>query len=121
VAALLLDENIPRSAGVVLARAGHDVLHVGDVEPAADDRRVLGIARDTGRVLVTFDADFGDLVFHRGESPPPAILYMRLHPVDGVTAGSLAVQALALPVLGQFMVCTVDGLRRRPLPTSNHG
>lgn len=121
MAALLLDENMPRSAGAALALAGHDVMHVGDAAPAADDRRVLALARAAGRLLVTFDADFGDLVFQRGEAPPPAILFVRLHPIDGATAAALVLRALADPVDRQFVVCIPEGLRRRPLPPEHRG
>ena len=118
MAALLLDENVPRSAGRVLAQAGHDVVHIADTAPAADDRRVLAQARDSGRLLVTFDADFGDLVYQHGELPPPAILYLRMHPIDGAIAAALVLQALTGPVTGHLVVCTRDGLRRRPLPAA---
>jgi predicted nuclease of predicted toxin-antitoxin system len=121
MSALLLDENLPRSAGHVLAQAGHDVVHIGDTAPAADDRRVLAQARDSGRMLITFDADFGDLIYQHGELPPSAILYLRMHPIDGATAAALVLQALAGPVDGHFVVCTRDGLRRRPLPTTPDG
>lgn len=114
--ALLLDENVPRSAAHALAQAGHDVLAIADAEPSAGDRRVLALARDSGRVLVTFDADFGDLVYQHGEAAPEAILYLRMHPIDGATAASLVLQALSEPLRGHFVVCTRDGQRRRPLP-----
>ncbi|MBL8289159.1 MAG: DUF5615 family PIN-like protein [Rubrivivax sp.] len=116
MAALLLDENMPRSASTALASAGHDVVHLADIDPGADDRRVIARARESGRVLVTFDADFGDLVYQHGEAPPAAILYLRMHPVDAAAAAALLLQALAAPVAGQFVVCTREGLRRRPLP-----
>jgi predicted nuclease of predicted toxin-antitoxin system len=119
MAALLLDENLPRSAVDALVRAGHDVLHMAQAEPSADDRRVLAIARSMTRVFVTLDSDFGDLVYRHGEPAPPAILYLRLHPIDGAAAAALVIQALADDVQGQFVVCTPDGLRRRPLPTSS--
>jgi predicted nuclease of predicted toxin-antitoxin system len=89
VAALLLVENMPRSAGAALAGAGHEVVYIADTDPAADDRRVLARARDCGRVLVTFDADFGDLVYQHGEAPPAAILYLHMHPIDGAAAAAL--------------------------------
>lgn len=107
---------MPRSAAAELARAGHDVLMVANSEPAADDRRVLALARETGRVLVTLDADFGHLVYRSGEPAPPTILYLRMHPIDGEMAASLVLQALSGSVDEQFVVCTTDGLRRRRLP-----
>ena len=87
-----------------------------DAEAGAVDRRILALARESGRVLVTFDADFGTRVYQRGEPAPQAILYLRMHPIDGAGAAALALQALAEPVRGQFVVCTREGLRRRPLP-----
>jgi predicted nuclease of predicted toxin-antitoxin system len=72
-----------------MAAAGHDVAIVADLSPAADDRHVLRLARDQQRVLITFDADFGDLVYQQREPAPPAIVFLRLHPIDGVLAGSL--------------------------------
>lgn len=110
-----LDENLPRSTGAALARAGHDVLNLADTEASADDRRVLALAREAARVLVTFDADFGDLICRRGEPPPPAVLCLRLQPVDGTAAAALVLQALADNVQGQFVVCMPEGRRRRPL------
>ena len=116
MAALLLDENLPRSAGRVLAAEGHDVVFVADHTPAADDRRVRALAREQGRVLVTFDADFGELVFQHGEAPPQAIVYLRLHPIDGTVAGTMAAVALRDVVQGCLVVCTRDGRRRRAFP-----
>ncbi len=116
MAALLLDESVPRTAGAALTAAGHDVVHISDVDPAADDHRVLARARESGRMLITLDADFGDLIYQQGEAPPSAVLYLRMHPIDGAVAAALVSQALAGVVTGHFVVCTREGLRRRPLP-----
>ena len=116
MAALLLDENLPNATAEALRRAGHDVRHMAQAEPGASDRRVLALAREAGRVLVTLDADFGDLVFRHGEAPPQALLYLRLHPMDAMLAAELVLLALDGLVQGQFVVCMPEGLRRRPLP-----
>ena len=115
---VLLDENMPRRVAKGLAAAGHDVLLVADVEPTADDRRVLQLARDSRRWLLTFDADFGELVFLRGEIPPPAVLYFRGHPISSAEALSLALSALAESAEGAFTVVTREGMRTRPFRTS---
>ncbi len=93
-----------------------DVLQMAQAEPGASDRRVLALAREDGRILVTLDADFGDLVFRHGEASPQAILYLRLHPMDAMSAAELVLLALDGLALGQFVVCMPEGLRRRPLP-----
>ena len=116
MAALLLDENMPRSVGRALADAGHDVAFAADSEPAADDRQVLALALAQQRILVTFDADFGDLVYQQGFAAPPAIVYLRMHPIDTAAATEMVLQALAEPPLAQFVVCTRLGRRLRPLP-----
>ncbi len=116
MAALLLDENMPRSVGRALADAGHDVAFAADSEPAADDRQVLALALAQQRILVTFDADFGDLVYQQGFAAPPAIVYLRMHPIDTAAATEMVLQALAEPPLDQFVVCTRLGRRLRPLP-----
>ncbi|MDP1648784.1 MAG: DUF5615 family PIN-like protein [Rubrivivax sp.] len=121
MAALLLDENLPRSAGRVRVAEGHDVVFVADHTPAADDRRVLALAREQARVLVTFDADFGEPVFQNGEAPPPAIVYLRLHPIDGTAAGTMAAVALRDAVQGCLVVCTRDARRRRAFPPREAG
>ena len=49
----------------LLKLAGHDVVSISEIEPGASDIRMLSLARETSRILVTFDADFGDLIFQR--------------------------------------------------------
>lgn len=116
MARLLLDENFPRGAAPALAAAGHDLAFVAVDAPGASDRAVLALARTQGRLLLTFDADFGDLLYRLGEPAPPAVLLFRLQPivVDEVTA--LALRALQSPADGLFIVVTRDALRSRPLP-----
>lgn len=118
MAALLLDENVPRSLGRALQEAGHDVAFAADSDPGADDRDVLTLARAGQRVLVTFDADFGDLIYQQGASAPLGLVYLRLHPIDPVAAAQMTLRALAGQIVGQFVVCTRLGHRRRALPRS---
>lgn len=58
----LLDANMPRSATDLLARAGHDAVHVAStgLKDAADDR-IADHARAEGRAIITRDLDFADV------------------------------------------------------------
>jgi predicted nuclease of predicted toxin-antitoxin system len=78
--ALVADENVPAGTIAALRAAGFDVLAIDEAHPAVSDRFVLAIARDTARWLVTFDRDYGELIFKRGEAPPVGILFLRQRP-----------------------------------------
>jgi predicted nuclease of predicted toxin-antitoxin system len=111
---LLLDENIPQALVAVLRDAGHDVVHVTQLVPGAPDTQVLDLARSQGRLLLTLDSDFGELLFRQGIAPVPAIIYFRLHPMRLEDLAHLALTALAWEVEGGFVVATREGMRRRP-------
>lgn len=114
---LLADENFPRPAIAALRAAGHDVLAVRESCPGIDDLQVLELARQTGRWLLTFDSDFGKLVFSHGAGAPPAILYFRLMPIRIDTVLSLAFRAILEVPEGHFGVIEPDITRLRPLPS----
>jgi len=62
-----------------LRGSGHDVVHVRDIGfHERLDSDILAEARAQGRVVVTFDLDFGDLLAAGGESLPSVIL-VRTH------------------------------------------
>lgn len=121
MARLLLDENMPRSAGRLLAAQGHDVEFIADLAPSVDDRGALALSRERGRILVTLDADFGELIFRHGVQPPVAVVYVRIHPVSGQAIAAAAATALAGDVTGQFIVAATDAVRRRALPAAETG
>ena len=74
---LLLDENIPRPSVSRLRSAGHDVAAVAEDTPGAADYAVVARAVHEQRILVTFDRDLGQLVYHHGVPAPQAIIYLR--------------------------------------------
>lgn len=111
--ALLADENFPGSVIKVLLAAGHDVLSVATFSPGISDRAVLELACSTGRRLLTFDADFGDLVFAQGVEAPVAILYFRLHPIVIEEVTQIALHALVEVPDGFFAVVSREGIRLR--------
>jgi len=110
---LLADENFPGPVIDALIGDGHDLVSVARARPGIDDRTVLGWARDEGRWLLTFDADFGDLVFLQGCPAPPAILLFRFHPIVVVDVLAAARRALADLPEGHFAVIGRETIRLR--------
>ena len=58
---------VDRCAGRRLAErlqdSGHDVIDTRTVEPDPGDRALLELAAAEGRVLITIDKDFGELIY----------------------------------------------------------
>jgi predicted nuclease of predicted toxin-antitoxin system len=66
----LANENFAGAAVQALAAAGHDVAWVRTAAPGMVDPDVLAWAVREGRILLTFDKDFGELA--RASGLPPA-------------------------------------------------
>ena len=118
--ALLANENWPRPALLALRAAGLDVEAVAETMPSASDAQVLRHAAAQGRWVLTFDRDYGELIFARSVPPPPAIVFLR----QGAYAPDWPAQVVLdlLPradwVAGHLVVVSGRALRRRPLPTA---
>lgn len=112
---LLANENFPLPAVRLLREAGIDVQTILDVMPGASDEDVLAYARREQRWMVTFDRDYGELVFRRGLLPPPAIIYLRQEAYSPERPASIILAVLATPdvVLGCFAVVTTNSIRYR--------
>jgi predicted nuclease of predicted toxin-antitoxin system len=116
--ALIANENFPEPALGILREEGIDVLSVREYMPGATDEEVLAKAAETGRWLVTFDRDYGRLVFAGKCQPPPAIVYLRQEPIPPTRPAKWVLELLDSPdeVLGHLVVIGEQVIRKRPLP-----
>lgn len=116
-ARLLANENIPAPSIALMRSAGVDVLSVAESHRAISDVEVLKLAREQSRWLLTYDRDYGALVFERGLAPPPAILLLRQESQPATRAAELILPLLEKPeeIEGYFVVVGERTLRRRPL------
>jgi len=102
-----------------LRSAGIDITSVAEIAPGAPDSEVLGIARREQRILLTFDRDFGELIYRKAEPAPPGVVFLRFIP-DGPGEAAAVVRDLLgraeIRLLDRFTVVTRDEVRQRPLP-----
>ena len=84
---LCANENLAEACVIALRNDGHDVVWIREVDPGSSDEAVLARAQAEDRILITFDKDFGELVFHRGLSASSGIILFR---IDRPSAESLA-------------------------------
>ncbi len=77
---LLVDESTGKKLVLLLAKSGHDVLYVGDIMPSASDEEILRKAQKEGRILVSDDKDFGELIV-RLHQPTTGVILIRTETV----------------------------------------
>jgi predicted nuclease of predicted toxin-antitoxin system len=114
---LLLDECCDPRLVAALRNAGYDVHYVLESDRGADDEAVLVLSRDQGRILVTEDKDFGELVIRYGR-PVPGLILLRFAPDRGdrkVGALLALLAAHGKHLAGRFAVVEESGARLRPL------
>lgn len=72
------DESCAGPVIRALREAGHDVVAIAELAQGAPDEEVLKRAVKEGRVLITEDRDFGELVYARGQASAGVVL-VRFH------------------------------------------
>ena len=116
---LLADENVPRASVHSLRAAGLDVVSVTGRIPGASDSAVLELARSENRLLLTFDSDFGELIYRRGHAAPAGVVFLRFVPANPEETADVVRNLLAhteIVLDGRFTVVTRDQVRQRVLP-----
>ena len=116
---LLADENFPGPVIASLVEEGHDIVAVARHHAGLEDSAVLALAHEEKRWLLTFDTDFGDLVFLRHRPAPPVILLFRIYPILVADVIAAARRALDEVTEGHFAVVGRESTRVRPF-RSNH-
>jgi predicted nuclease of predicted toxin-antitoxin system len=101
---VLCDANIGSRLATLLTDAGHDVIRsIHVLRHDSPDSEVLAQAVSDARILVTCDADFGELVFLRGAQPPPAIIFVRFEPEEVEEIAPRVLAVLGWPNLAGHM------------------
>jgi predicted nuclease of predicted toxin-antitoxin system len=74
---LLANENIPLASIKILEKAGFDVKAVGKDFAGILDSEVMELAIQEHRTIITFDRDYGELIFKKGYRPQAGVIYLR--------------------------------------------
>ena len=114
----LADENIPGRAVSRLTQEGHDVIWMCDVAPGSPDAALMERARIEQRIILTFDKDFGEWVFHHRQETWGVILFRMTVPLDleAMIEWIIRVIRSRIDWEGHFSTATPDyRLRMRPL------
>lgn len=106
---------------IFLRESGHDVTSVIEVSPGTKDQEVLAWANVERRILLTFDRDYGELIYRLGLPGPAGVMYFRSTPATPDEPAEWLIRLINLGEIslpGMFTVIERDRIRQRPLPIS---
>ncbi|MCL1473489.1 DUF5615 family PIN-like protein [Argonema antarcticum A004/B2] len=115
----LANENFPRSSVRYLRDAGYDVAYGSEDSVGAEDREVLVRAVNEERIILTFDRDYGELIYRLGMRAPVGVVYFRYQPLTPEEPAENLLRLLnveGLSLSGRFTVVERSQIRQRPLP-----
>lgn len=123
----LLDQNLAPALVDHLSEAGHDAVHVRDLDMSrSPDEEVMSTAAADDRVLISADTDFGELLARTNAEAPSVLLLRRQggrrsHEIAALILANIDaiaddLQAGAIVVLENKRI----RIRSLPLDTADH-
>lgn len=115
---ILANENFPFPSIKILREAGYDVKSIAESNTSIKDSEVLSIAVIEERIILTFDRDYGELIFKYRLESPPAVVYFRTKgnsPEDAALILLSRIKTENLTLLDYFTVIDEEGIRQRKL------
>ena len=113
----LANENIPKTSANILKESGWDIEHIGETNMGITDEEVMEIAIAENRIIITFDSDYGELVYKYGYKPP-GIIYLRIQKFTPEYPANLLLKLITeenLEIDGLFTVIDENQIRQRKL------
>ena len=110
---LLVDEHAPRSIVEALRQCGYDLIWVREQHRGMSDEDILRLSVEEQRLIVTFDKDFGELVYRR-QIAHSGVLLVRIADNERCLQRLIGLlERYGESLAGSFTVLTETRVRRR--------
>ena len=111
----LANENYPYPSIKILREAGYDVKSIGEEMYGITDVEVLDIAQKESRIILTFDKDYGELIFLHKSFNPPAVVFYWYKGAGPNYAGEILLELIGNNIVldDNFTVIEQNNLRQR--------
>ena len=90
----LANENFPKPSITLLRESGFHVISIQENSPGISDETVLKLAISQNLIILTFDRDYGELIFRYSQENPPGVVYIRDKGSDPLFAGRIMIRLL---------------------------
>jgi predicted nuclease of predicted toxin-antitoxin system len=114
----IANENFPIAAVMTLRNSGYDVIAIGENNPSTKDDEVMRFAIKDGRTILTFDRDYGELVFKQGYKPAAGVIYFRVESFKPDEPAQWVISLITksnFAIEGMFTVYELDRTRQRKI------
>jgi predicted nuclease of predicted toxin-antitoxin system len=114
----LANENFPAKSIAVLRSSGHEVISIKEETPGISDISVLNKAKELSAIILTFDKDYGEIIFRNEYTNPPAVVFFRFKGITANYAGDTLVSLITSRLFiieGFFTVVEEDNIRQRKI------
>ncbi len=113
---LLANENFPLRSVLYLQSKGYDITSIGTDNPSIQDHVVMAIAMREERTILTFDRDYGELIFKYNYKPKADVIYLRLNEYEADEPGKFVEELISKEEYDFSSALTVadkNGIRQR--------
>lgn len=112
----LANENFPKPSITLLRDNGFEVKSIQEEFQGIEDSVVMSMASEKNLIILTFDSDYGELIFKHSKNNPPAVVYFRDKGADPLFAGHLLLNLLSnsdITITNSFTVIEEKNIRQR--------
>ena len=112
----LANENFPRPSTFLLREHGYKVKSIQEDSSGISDEDVIKIALELNLIILTFDRDYGELIFKYAIDTPPSVVYFREKGTNPEFAGLSLISLLSnaeISISNSFTVVEENNVRQR--------
>ena len=112
----LANENFPFPSIRFLRQAGYHISSVSEQFSGISDYEVIEKAKVDNSIILTFDKDYGEIIFKHGQENPPAVIFFRFKGENPVKAGQLLIALIEnkkIKLENKFTVIEKESIRQR--------
>ncbi|MBM2815599.1 MAG: hypothetical protein HW421_2361 [Ignavibacteria bacterium] len=112
----LANENFPEPSILILKVKGFEVFNIRENCPGIPDEEVIELAQKNEMIILTFDRDYGEIIYKYSMKNPPAVIYFRNKGQEPDFAGNTLISLMDTKHINfenKFTVIEKNNIRQR--------
>ena len=112
----LANENFPKPSVELLREAGFTTKYIAEEFSGISEVEVIEHAVRDNLIILTYDKDYGEMIFRYAKDNPPSVVFFREKGQDPMFAGQILLSILIngnTKLAGGFTVIETNSIRQR--------